>query len=91
MPSDIAQVCLCPTCLAKAIGQKIKIRLADLPHLEALNLAKAQPHSARLIENIDYTVENQMFVLSAWYLLKQGKCCGRGCRNCPYPKAVKTT
>jgi hypothetical protein len=37
-----------------------------------------------LIENIDYYVENGLFVFTAHYLKKRGKCCGNGCRHCPY-------
>ena len=25
------------------------------------------------------------FVMAANYLRRQGKCCGRGCRHCPWP------
>ena len=25
------------------------------------------------------------FVLTSWFLLSQGKCCGKGCRHCPWP------
>ncbi|WP_245553367.1 DUF5522 domain-containing protein [Echinicola vietnamensis] len=40
-----------------------------------------------LIEGIDYTINDQgLFVFSGWYLLRQGKCCGNGCQNCPYHK-----
>ena len=85
MPADFSKKCLCPSCLAKVIGKHIEGRLADLPFEEALNLAKQKPASNRLLELIDYTVKGGNYVFSRWYLLKQGKCCGNGCRNCPYP------
>ena len=37
-----------------------------------------------LIENLDYTIEGGRWVLSRWYLLKRGECCGNACRHCPY-------
>jgi hypothetical protein len=43
-----------------------------------------------LIKNIDYIIENGLFVLTKEYLLKNGSCCGNGCKNCPYyPKHKK--
>lgn len=32
-----------------------------------------------------YYVENGRLVFTARYLLGRGKCCGSGCRHCPYP------
>ena len=29
--------------------------------------------------------ETGKFVLTSWFLLSQGKCCGKGCRHCPWP------
>ena len=44
----------------------------------------------KLIENIHYIVEEGRVVFTALYLIQQGKCCGNGCRNCPYdPKHTK--
>ena len=34
-----------------------------------------------------FPIENGDAVFTSWYLLKQGECCGNGCRNCPYPAA----
>ncbi|WP_317172740.1 DUF5522 domain-containing protein [Echinicola salinicaeni] len=43
------------------------------------------------MEGIDYTINEQGFyVFTAWYLLRQGKCCGNGCKNCPYDKINKS-
>lgn len=88
MPADFSRDCRCPACLARVIGRLIEDRLATLPHADALHLATIQPPSPRLIEHIDYTIELGDFVFSKWYLLKQGKCCGNGCRNCPYPDSI---
>ena len=37
-----------------------------------------------LILNVDYTIENGLYVFTAHYLKKRGYCCESGCRNCPY-------
>ena len=86
MPLDEAQDCRCPNCLAVIIGRRIGEFIATVPHTEALRRASSQPPAKRLLEHIDFTVENGNYVFSKWYLLKQGTCCGNGCRNCPYPK-----
>ena len=41
---------------------------------------------AALVEGVDYTLENGLFVLTRDYLLRRGTCCDSGCRNCPYKK-----
>lgn len=44
----------------------------------------------KLIEGIHYVNENGRVVFTALFLIQQGKCCGNGCRNCPYnPKHTK--
>jgi hypothetical protein len=37
-------------------------------------------------ENTEYTVEDGKVVFTAEYLRSRGKCCGNGCKNCPYTK-----
>jgi hypothetical protein len=32
----------------------------------------------------DYYIENGYMVFTAEYLKKRNKCCGSGCRHCPY-------
>lgn len=86
LPPDPSTTCRCPDCLARATGRLLTEKLNSISHNEALALAASQAPSPRLIEHIDYTVEDGNWVFSAWYLLKQGRCCGNGCRNCPYPK-----
>lgn len=78
--------CLCPSCLARDIGARLAHLVETTPHEEVLRLARAQPPRPP-VEWIDYTIENGDAVFTAWYLLKQGTCCGNGCRNCPYPPA----
>jgi hypothetical protein len=45
----------------------------------------------KLIENIHYIInEDGRVVFTALFLIQQGKCCGNGCKNCPYdPKHTK--
>ena len=46
----------------------------------------AEPYRAqpKLIKNVDFTIEDELYVFSKWYLIKQGSCCKNGCKNCPY-------
>ncbi len=39
-----------------------------------------------LEEGRDYYWENGYMVFTEIYLLRRGKCCGCGCRHCPYRK-----
>ena len=43
----------------------------------------------KLVENEDYYMENNLFVLTENFLRKRGFCCQNGCRHCPY-KMSKT-
>jgi len=46
--------------------------------------------SSKLIEGIHYINEDGRVVFTALFLIQQGKCCGNGCKNCPYfPKHIK--
>ncbi len=42
-----------------------------------------------LIENLDYYLENGLYVFTEVYHLKRGYCCGSGCRHCPYPQEIQ--
>jgi hypothetical protein len=35
-------------------------------------------------EDVDYYIENGLYVFTEQYLLKRGYCCQSGCRHCPY-------
>jgi hypothetical protein len=48
-------------------------------------VAKGQP---KLVEGIDYYMEEGKMVLTAHFLLKRGYCCNSGCRHCPYKAEV---
>ncbi|AXI01705.1 cysteine-rich CWC family protein [Aquirhabdus parva] len=86
-PETEVSDCLCPTCLTAIIKTRIEQTIDDRKvHLfapAAATALKDQP----LIEGLDYTIENGNWVLSRWYLLKRGDCCGNSCRNCPYGHA----
>jgi hypothetical protein len=41
----------------------------------------------KLLEGIDFYLENGLMVFTGEYLLKRGYCCDSGCRHCPYEKA----
>ena len=76
---------MCPPCLAQALHQEIERRIKS-EGLEGM-LEKAKPYRnlAKLVEHLDYAIEDGNYVFSKWYHLKRGSCCGNGCRNCPYP------
>ena len=38
----------------------------------------------RLVEGIDYTVEDGTWVFTAAYHRKRGHCCNNVCRHCPF-------
>lgn len=43
----------------------------------------------------DFYLESGKFVLTERYHLRRGRCCGNGCRHCPYeheavPEAIRT-
>ncbi|MCC6458964.1 MAG: hypothetical protein IT260_00745 [Saprospiraceae bacterium] len=41
-------------------------------------------HPPVLLEGVDYYLERGYWVFTEEYLRKRGKCCGSGCRHCPY-------
>jgi len=85
MDPDPSSSCQCPQCLAKSIGKQIHQRIDGLTIDEAIAEAKPFAASPQLLEHIDYTMEDHLMVFTSWHLLKNGKCCGNDCRNCPYP------
>ncbi|WP_137404002.1 DUF5522 domain-containing protein [Echinicola rosea] len=90
VPLEENKGCLCPDCLKSAIQDRISHWTTNLNSKKIKAIQKmGKPTS--LIEGIDYTINKQGFyVFSSWYLLRQGKCCGNGCQNCPYEKFRKT-
>jgi hypothetical protein len=44
----------------------------------------------KLIEGVDYYIENGFFIMTEEFHQKRGFCCGNGCRHCPFdPKHIK--
>ncbi len=48
------------------------------------NKNEAPTPKQKLIEGLDYYLENSYFVLTEHYLKARGFCCKNGCRHCPY-------
>lgn len=44
---------------------------------------------ADLKENVDYYIENGLWVFTEVYHGKRGYCCGSRCRHCPYPPEIQ--
>lgn len=47
-------------------------------------MADEADEKMKLVEGEDYYVEGGMLVFTAGYHLRRGRCCGSGCRHCPY-------
>lgn len=64
---------------------KINTYVAGMtPELALSNKAKDLPKTTHLIQDLDYYIENGLYVFTAWHHLKRGSCCQNGCRHCPY-------
>jgi hypothetical protein len=59
-------------------------KLSELSHEDALELARPFRDILKQFEGVDYVVEDGLYVMTEWFLLKRGRCCNSGCRNCPY-------
>ncbi len=77
--------CFCADCLQGKVKDAIDEYVEEVRSGKRENEAfKYTNVSAGLQEGIDYYVENGLFVLTEWYHLKRGECCGNACRHCPY-------
>ena len=84
LPSEIND-CMCENCFKQASIHKIEEYVAAVtPEKAKDSKAKDLPKTTHFIENIDYYIENEKYVLTKWFHLKRGTCCGNGCRHCPY-------
>ena len=81
--------CRCPACLTRAISEQITQQI-DTHAVHQFAPVQAIAHQKLpLIEGLDYQIDSAgRWVLSRWYLLKRGECCGNACRNCPYGHAA---
>ncbi|MCB1016816.1 MAG: hypothetical protein KDB10_17140 [Acidimicrobiales bacterium] len=50
------------------------------PHVEAAHLAAVRAGEPGYLDP-----DTGLFVLTAVSLAARGRCCGEGCRHCPYP------
>ena len=77
--------CMCPSCLKKACIDKIDAYVETLtPENVLINKAISLPKTEKLIDGIDYYIEDEKYVFKTWFHLKRGSCCGNNCRHCPY-------
>lgn len=77
--------CLCPICFKEACEDKIDAYVETItPQKALINKAISLPKQEKLIEGIDYYIENDKYVFKTWFQLKRGTCCGNDCRHCPY-------
>ena len=77
--------CLCPNCFKEACENKIETYIETItPETALTNQVALLPKKEKLIEGIDYYIENGNYVFKAWFHLKRGSCCENGCRHCPY-------
>ncbi len=84
MAVDILQDCLCADCLGKVLQEKITEFVHTSSLQDVIAVARNYRGNDKLIHGIDYLIDNNNYVFTAWYHLKRGSCCGNGCKNCPY-------
>jgi hypothetical protein len=77
--------CYCSDCLQEKVKEAIGQYVEEVKTGKRENEASKFANTATgLQEGIDYYVENGLFVLTEWFYLKRGECCGNACRHCPY-------
>ncbi len=84
MPVESKQGCLCESCLALSISERINKLIKVNDYEKMVEISSQYRTKSKFIEHIDYTIEDGIYILSKWFLLKRGTCCGNNCRNCPY-------
>jgi len=80
---EAATECLCRDCTIKKKNSFLS-KLYQQPLEQQLAFAKPYFTQGNLIENLDYTMQNNYMVFSRWFFLKRGHCCSNGCTHCPY-------
>ena len=80
---EVGKTCLCSDCLKEKVQVSIQqyvegVKAGDFPNQAYLY------STPKLVEDIDFYMENGLMVLSSWFHLKRGECCGNACRHCPY-------
>jgi protein associated with RNAse G/E len=84
MSPTLEQDCFSPSCLGSAINNKIDALVEESGMESFQKLAEPYRSQPKLIKSVDFTIEDDLYVFSKWYLIKQGECCRNGCKNCPY-------
>ncbi|GGX58590.1 DUF5522 domain-containing protein [Saccharospirillum salsuginis] len=84
MAPDPSLSCVCPSCLAKTLRQRIRETCDTLDRTACLALARPYRDRKPLIEHLDYYLEDGNWVFTEWFHWKRGQCCGNACRHCPY-------
>lgn len=78
-----AKDCFCSNCLKEEIIGFVDQYVSEIKAGTRIN-DTAKYADGSLMEGVDYYMENGLFVLTEWFHLKRGRCCGSGCRHCPY-------
>ena len=58
---------------------------------DLIDLTRAKPFPGspeKLEEGLHYYMENNMMVMTEFYLLSRDYCCDSGCRHCPYGPTI---
>jgi len=76
--------CLCPHCLKQEALRCVERFVADYKSGRRQNTAPRYWQPPPLAEGFDFYMEDGKMVLTSWFHLKRGNCCGSGCRHCPY-------
>jgi hypothetical protein len=85
MPLDFSEDCRCPPCLKTEIRSRLTAFVASVTPAQArAGVGRRWASDDAPVEGIDYELEGDRLVFTAWYLLKRGACCESGCRHCPY-------
>lgn len=64
--------CLCNSCLNE-LNQMLEM------------IVQESSSSASMIEGLDFYYEGPYKVMTEYFHIKRGYCCGSGCRHCAYP------
>jgi len=85
LPIEETSTCLCPSCLKNKTKAAIEQYAREVKSGTRKNEApKHAVAKQKMLEGIDYYMEDGLLVMSSWFHLKRGACCGSGCRHCPY-------
>jgi hypothetical protein len=85
LPPGASSECLCSDCLKEKLAPVMAKIVEDVKAGRRENdVARLSAPLNKLIEGIDYYLDGGRWVLTEWFFLKRGYCCGSGCRHCPF-------